>query len=473
MMQLKLKHISLICLILICFSAKAQQQWTLQQCIEHAMKNNLQVRIAVLNNELNEANLKQSKANVLPNLNLGANNTYNFGQTIDRFTNQFANTRVQSVNLGAQTQWNLFNGLQNYHTIKQNEINIMTGKYDIDRTKNDVSLNIANAFLQIVLSRELVNITQNQVNTTNTQLARIKKLVEAGALPKFNQYDIESQLSTEELNVVNAQNQFNIASLNLALLLNVNPDDFSVIIPDLPNPNEIPMNYTAQQVYATALSNQPIVKSAENQVLSAEKGVKIAKSAISPSLVFSGSLGTGYSGLAQQIKGFDSTIATIGYTAMGNDEVYSLFLNPVYEKKPYGTQFKDNFNRSLGLTLNVPIFNNLQTHTATTRAKINLESARLQLLQTKLDLQRTILQAHTDANGALKKFNATEKSVIALKESFKYVEQRYNVGAANAVDYNTQKNNVTNAEAQLLQAKYEYIFKTKVLDFYLGKAIVL
>lgn len=471
-MKLFLKYISILSLILIGNNAVAQQQWTLQQCIEHAMKNNLQVRIAVLNNELNQANLKQSKANVLPNLNFGANNTYNFGKTIDRFTNQFANTRVQSINLGLQSQWNLFNGLQNYHTIKQNEINLMTGKYEIDRTKNDVSLNIANAFLQIVLARELVNITQNQVNTTNTQLSRIKKLVDAGALPKFNQYDVESQLSTEELNVVNAQNQLNIATLNLALLLNLNPEEFSITTPVVPNPNDLPLNFTAQQIYASALSNQPVIKSAENQVLSAEKGIKIAKSAISPSLVFSGSLGTGYSGLAQQIAGYDSTVATIGYTGMG-EKVYSLFVNPVLEKSPYGTQFKDNFNRSLGLTLNIPLFNNLQTHTAITRAKINLESARLQLLQTKLDLQRTILQAYTDANGALKKFNATEKSVIALKESFKYVEQRYNVGAANSVDYNTQKNNVTNAEAQLLQAKYEYIFKAKVLDFYLGKAIVL
>ncbi len=471
-MKLIVKFITLFCVILIGNSSLAQQQWTLQQCIEHAMKNNLQVRIAILNNELNQANLKQSRANVLPNLNFGANNTYNFGKTIDRFTNQFANTRVQSINLGLQTQWNLFNGLQNYHTIKQNEINLMTGKYDIDRTKNDVSLNIANAFLQIVLARELVNITQNQVNTTNTQLTRIKKLVDAGALPKFNQYDVESQLSSEELNVVNAQNQLNIANLNLALLLNLNPEEFSISKPEVPNPNDLPLNFTAQQIYASALSNQPIIKSAENQVLSAEKGVKIAKSAVSPSLVFSGSLGTGYSGLAQQIAGYDSTIATIGYTAVG-DKVYSLFVNPVLEKSPYGTQFKDNFNRSLGLTLNIPLFNNLQTHTAITRAKINVESARLQLLQAKLDLQRTILQAYTDANGALKKFNATEKSVIALKESFKYVEQRYNVGAANSVDYNTQKNNVTNAEAQLLQAKYEYIFKAKVLDFYLGKAIVL
>jgi outer membrane protein len=471
-MKLIVKFITLFCIILIGNSSFAQQQWTLQQCIEHAMKNNLQVRIAILNNELNQANLKQSRANVLPNLNFGANNTYNFGKTIDRFTNQFANTRVQSINLGLQTQWNLFNGLQNYHTIKQNEINLMTGKYDIDRTKNDVSLNIANAFLQIVLARELVNITQNQVNTTNTQLTRIKKLVDAGALPKFNQYDVESQLSSEELNVVNAQNQLNIANLNLALLLNLNPEEFSISKPEVPNPNDLPLNFTAQQIYTSALNNQPIIKSAENQVLSAEKGVKIAKSAISPSLVFSGSLGTGYSGLAQQIAGYDSTIATIGYTAVG-DKVYSLFVNPVLEKSPYGTQFKDNFNRSLGLTLNIPLFNNLQTHTAITRAKINVESARLQLLQTKLDLQRTILQAYTDANGALKKFNATEKSVIALKESFKYVEQRYNVGAANSVDYNTQKNNVTNAEAQLLQAKYEYIFKAKVLDFYLGKAIVL
>lgn len=468
----KLKSYLPFLLIICTNSLFAQQQWTLQQCIEHAMKNNLQVRIAVLNNELNEANLKQSKANALPNVNFGANNAYNFGQTIDRFTNQFANTRVQSINVGLQTQWNLFNGLQNYHTIKQNQINILTGKYDIDRAKNDVSLNVANAFLQVALARELINITQNQVNTSNVQLQRIKKLVDAGALPKFNQYESESQLAAEELNVVNAKNQLNLATLNLALLLNVNPDDFSIAIPNLPDPNQLPLNYTANQVYNAALSNQPIIKGAENRVLSAERGIKIAKGAMMPNLSFSGSLGTGYSGLARQIAGYDSTLATIGFTAKG-DEVYSLFVNPILENSPYGKQFQDNFNRSIGVTISMPLFNNLQTHTAVNRAKINLESARLQLLQSKLDLQRAVLQAYTDANGSLNKYNATEKTVIALRESFKYAEQRYNVGAANAVDYNTQKNNVTNAETQLLQAKYEYIFKVKVLDFYLGKAIAL
>ena len=304
------------------------------------------------------------------------------------------------------------------------------------------------------------------------QLQRIKKLVDGGALPKFNQYESESQLAAEELNVVNAKNQLNLATLNLALLLNVSPDDFGIAIPNLPDPNQLPLNYTANQVYNAALANQPIIKGAENRVLSAERGIKIAKGAMMPNLSFSGSLGTGYSGLARQIAGYDSTVATIGYTAMG-DEVYSLFVNPVLENSPYGKQFQDNFNRSIGVTISIPFFNNLQTHTAVNRAKINLESARLQLLQSKLDLQRAVLQAFTDANGSLNKYNATEKTVIALRESFKYAEQRYNVGAANAVDYNTQKNNVTNAETQLLQAKYEYIFKAKVLDFYLGKAIVL
>ena len=460
------------CLLLMPSLTKAQQEWSLQQCIEYALKNNLQVRIAALNNELSKANLDQSKANLLPNLNFGANNTYNFGKTIDRFTNQFANTRVQSINLGLQSQWTLYNGLQNYNTIKQNELNLMGGKYDVERTKNDVSLNIANAYLQILLARELVNITENQLNTSKTQSDRIKKLLDAGALPKSNFYDIEAQVSNEELNVVNAQNQLNMANLNLALLLNLNPDEFTINSPSIPNPSDLPINFTSQQVYSSALGSQPVIKSAEFRVKSAEKGVSIAKGAINPTLSFSGSIGTGYSGLAKQIEKFDSTVSAIGFTAMG-DPVYSLFLNPVYGKTPYDKQFKDNINRSLGLTLNIPIFNNLRTHTGIVSAKINLETTRLQLAQAKIDLQRTINQAYLDATGALKKFNATEKTVKSLKESFKYVEQRYTVGTANSVDYNTQKNNVTNAEAQMLQAKYEYIFKAKVLDFYLGKAIVL
>ncbi len=462
----------IICFVLIGLQSQAQQSWSLQQCIDYAMKNNLQVRIAFLNNELNKINLQQSKANALPNLNIGGSNSYNFGKTIDRYTNQFANTRVQSINLGLQSQWNLFHGLQNYHTIKQNEMNFLSGKYDAEKAKNDVSLNIVNAFLQIVMSQELISIAQNQINTSQALLHQTKKMVEAGSLPKFNQYDVESQLANEELNLVNVQNQHQIARVNLALLLNVEPNNFSVSVPPLPNLDSLPPNYDVGKIYQEALNNQPVILAAEYRVKSAERGLKIAKSNISPSINFSGSLGTGYSGLAQQIDHYDSIVRSVGYTALG-DKVYSLFVNPVYAKTPYAKQFSDNLNRSLGINISIPLFNGLQTHAGISRAKISLETSRLQLVQTKLDLQNIIVQAYNDATGSLKKYKATEKSVKSLQESFKYAEQRYKVGATNSVDYTTQKNNLTNAQAQLLQAKYEYIFKVKILDFYMGKPLVL
>ncbi|MCC6251199.1 MAG: TolC family protein [Bacteroidia bacterium] len=470
-MNKTIKYLVIFFLLLV-HHVNAQQQWSLQQCIEYALKNNLQIRIAYLNNELNKINLDQSKANALPNLNIGANNTYNFGKTIDRFTNQFANTRVQSINMGLQSQWNLFNGLKNYNTIKQNEFNLLAGKKDVERIANDVSLNVANAFLQVLLAKELVIVSQNQLNTSNKQLERIVKMVDAGALPKSNRLEIEGQVANEELNLVNAQNQLSMATLNLALLLNISPDGFDIVVPVLPQPEELPITGSAQQIFDLALNNQPSIKAAEFKVQSNEKSIKIAQSALSPSLSFSGSIGTGYSGLAQQITGYDSLMRNIGFTALG-EPVYSLYLNPQYQKTPYSKQFSDNFNRSLGLTLSIPLFNNFQIRNNIKMAKINTESARLQLLQSKLNLQQMVFQAYADATATLRKYNASQKSVASFKEALNNVEQRYNLGAANSVDYITQKNNMANAEAQLLQAKYEYIFKVKILDFYAGKPISL
>lgn len=461
----------LFILMFVANVTKAQQQWTLQQCIDHAMKNNISIKLALLNNELNKAILTQSKANALPSLNFGGNNTYNFGRTIDRYTNQFANTQVQSVNVGLQAQWNLFNGFQNYRTIQQNQLNILSGKYDTDKTRNDISLNIANAYLQILFAKQLILIANNQVNITKEQLDRTRKLVDAGSVPKGNQYDVESQLAGEELQLITAQNQFDMANLSLALLLDIKTTEgFSIASPEMPDPNSLPINFTSQQVYNAALGNQPGIKSAEAKIQSASKGIAIAKSAIIPSIAFNASYGTGYSGLSQQLLRLDSAIATIGYTAQGQ-EVYSPSFVPVYEKKPLSSQFKDNVNKSFGLTLSVPIFNNLQTYTNITRAKINMESAKLKRDQAVLDLERTIQQSYTDAVGALKKYNATEKSLLALRESFKYTEQRFNVGMTNSVDYNTKKNTVLKAESDLLQAQFDYIFKLKVLDFYMGKPI--
>jgi outer membrane protein len=454
--------------------SNAQEKWTLQQCIEHALKNNIQVKQAELSTRQAAISLNQGKANLLPNLNGQFQNFYNVGRTIDRFTNQFANATVQSMNLFVGSQLTLFNGLQNYNTIKQAELNLGAAKSDADQTKNDISLNVANAYLQVLLAKEIAYNAEKQLNLTLLQVARTKNLVEAGALAKGNLLQAEAQAAAEELNVVNAKNTLDIAQLSLAQLLEINDaKSFDIASPEVPEPTASMLSNETSAIYSKAVAAQPFIKSAEWRVKSAEKGLKISKGAGLPTLQLSGSIGTGYSGLSQRVIGSSApSLIPIGVTENGIP-VYASVTQPITELTPLGQQFNDNVNKSYGVTLSIPIFNNLQVHHQNELAKIRMQQAELSLQQSKRQLQKSVEQAYTDALAALKRFDATKKNVSALEENFKYAQQRFDAGVMNAFEYNDNKTRLSRAESDLLQAKYEFTFRLKVIDFYLGRPITL
>lgn len=448
---------------------------TLEACIDYALKNNIQIKQSELNTELSQTVLNQSKANLLPSLNANASHSYNFGRTIDRFTNQFATQQVLSQNISLSTDITLFSGLQNINSIQQNKYSYLASKYDVDKIKNDISLNIASAYLQILFAVETVENARNQMGITNSQVERTKKIVEAGAAAKGTLLDIQAQLASEELNFTNAQNSLDISYLSLTQLLNIPlTEGFSIVKPDLAIGNETLLTTNANQIYATAVDYLPEIKSAEYTVKSSEKAVDVARGGLSPRLSFSAAYGTGYSGLSQrtiaapQFQGYapDGSITSVGDTVLS-----PFFSNPATEQIPFADQYKDNVNKSFGFFLTVPVFNRLQTKAAIDRARIQKLNAELTVESTKLQIQKNIQQAYADANGGLKKYNATLRTVDAMKESFKYIEQKFNVGMVNINDYNDSKNKLAKAESDLLQAKYDYIFKTKVLDFYQGKPL--
>lgn len=471
---------SLLCLI-FAFKTSAQtpsatnQTMTLEQCIEYALKNNIQIKQSELNTELSKVTLTQSKANLLPSLNANANHSYNIGRTIDRFTNTFADAQVLSQNFGVSTDVNLFSGFQNINTIQQNKFAYLAGKYDIEKMKNDISLNIATAYLQILFSTEILDNAKNQMGISAAQVERTKILVDAGTVARGTLLDIQSQFALEELNVTNAQNQLDISYLNLAQLLNMpSAEGLAIVKPELTIGGEALLTATPIQIYNSAVSNLPEIKSAEFNVKSAEKSVVVAKGGLSPRLTFSASYGTGYSGLSQRLTALPTFQ---GYSPNGDvtssgDTVYSpLFSSGTFEKTPFSDQYKDNVNKSFGFFLTVPIFNRWQTKTAIDRARIQKMSADLTVESTKLQIQKNVQQAYADASAGLKKYNASLKAIEAMQESFKYTEQKFNVGMLNTNDYNDAKNKLIKAQSDLLQAKYEYVFKTKVLDFYQGKPL--
>ena len=464
---------SLILIAGICsITAKAQDSWTLKRCIDHALEHNIQIMQSELGAKLSKQDVIQSKAAALPTLNGFATHSYNFGQTIDRYTNQFAKDRVRSNNFGLSSSVTLFNGFQTINTIKQNRFNEMASRYDVDKIRNDVSLNVAANYLQVLFNQEQLEIARNQLQITLQQVNKTKKLVNAGSLAKGSLLDIEAQLATEELNLVTAENQLDITYLNLRQLLELDINEqFRIVKPNISLQEEIKVNTTTGQVYDAALSTLPEIKSAEYRMLGSERMLAIAKGGRSPQLNLSASYGTGYSGARQDIAGvMGSGYDTIAVTTSG-ESVLSPSYTYQYETASFNEQVKDNMNQTVGLNLTIPIFNGWAVKTGITKAKIGVERAQLDIELAKNTLRKNIQQAHADAVAASKRHRATEKTVNALKESFHYAEQRFNVGMVTSVEYNDAKNKLTKVQSDLLQAKYDYVFKTKILDFYQGKSL--
>src|ERR1017187_3346594 len=289
------------------FSQDKETPWTLQKCIEYALKNNIQVKQNMLNEKTSEAALLQSKAQLLPNLSGNGSNSYNNGKKIDPFSNQFVNgSWTLSQNFSLSANLTLFGGLQTINTIKQNQYNLMASQSDVQKMQNDISLNIASAYLQILLSEELLDVARNQADITKLQVERTKKLVDVGNLPKGNLLDIQSQSASEEVNVVTAENSLSLASLNLVQMLNLDTIEiFSIAKPEINLPADVILNTTSGQVYDAALTRQPEIKSAEFKLKSSERGISVARAGMFPRLTLGAGYGTGYSG-------DDKTIIEIG-----------------------------------------------------------------------------------------------------------------------------------------------------------------
>lgn len=452
-------------------AAFAQNAWNLQQCIDYALKNNLSLKQSELNARMNEASLLQSKANVLPTLNAGANHTYNIGRTIDRYTNTFANTTVLSQNFYAQTQITLWSGMSQYFNIKKNQYTYLASQQTYEQQKRDLALNVATAFLQVVYTGELANVAQQQVTISKQQLERTQKMADAGAIALSNVFDIKAQLANDEFTFTTQQNNFNLALLSLKQLLYLDSlNSFTIEKPALDIVASDLAAYNVQDIYQTALKNQPSIKSAEYSLLSAEKGLAVAKGRVSPTLSMSGTIGTGYSGLAKDIIGSSVSFVPSGYTS-GFDTVYS----PVYsfqtQDTPWNKQFKNNVNKSIGFTLSVPLFNGLSNYTNIKTAKLQTLSSKYSYDIARQQLFKTIAQAHADANGALNKYASAKTALEASQQSFTYAEQKFNAGSISAFDYNTAKNRVLKAQADMLNSKYDFVFKLKVLDYYQGKPL--
>ena len=425
----------------------AQKQWTLRKCVEYALENNIEIKKSEVASEVNKVTNNQRKLDLLPSLNANTNYTYGWGRTADNVTFEYVDRKTQQASFGLSSALTLFNGFQKLNTLKQSHFDYLASKYESDRIRDDISLRVAAGYLSILYSMELVEKNRAQLEVTKIQIANTEKHVKAGTLPKGDLLEIQSQSALEEVNLINAENQLNLAYLDLKQLLELEAgEDFVITKPQVDISMASDVLYP-QDVFNTAVTRLPQIKSAEYRLMSAEKGISIAKGGWSPSITAFGGWRSSYSDQQPEISETGSLTGNI---------------------KSLKDQFKDNQSEYLQFSLNLPIFNSWSTNANISRSKLNVLNAEYDLELSKNRVRKSIEQAYSDAIAAYKTYNASFKSVASFQESFKYMETKFSVGMENSLNYNTAKAQLTRAESDLISAKYDYIFKTKILDFYMG-----
>lgn len=451
--------------------------WSIDQCVSYALQNNIQIRQAQVQKEIAANTLSNAKWDRTPNLNFNGSYGANFGLNIDPVTNTISQTQRQTANFGLSSSWVLFNGMRKYNYLKQSNLDFLAAMYSLEDVKNDIRLNVASAYLQILLNQEILLVATEQQRITALQLDRMGKLVTAGSRPKGDQLQLEAQLARDQQNFIASQNSVTISKLQLANILQLeNPDDFTLSTPEIEVPESVLVARNPESIFSTAVAQQPGIKGAEKRLESSEKAVEVSKGNRLPTLSLNAQMGTTYSDQIQQVDGTSDYITPVPvYDADGNVVFVSnqQTVPTSYSNKPFGNQLSDNLNEYVGVSLNIPIFNRLTIHNGVETARLNRELSQLQLDQEKNNLRQTIYQAHADAKASYNSFLAAEKAVESSEESFTYAEQRFEVGALNQFDYENAKNSLASAQSDLARAKYDYIFKIKVLEFYLTNQVKL
>ncbi|UTA67747.1 TolC family protein [Emticicia sp. 21SJ11W-3] len=449
----------------------------LQEAVDVALKNNLSIRQSGLAVESSMNALDQSKWARYPNLNGTANLNLFTGRNINPYTNGIITNTVGSNGFGLSSGVTVFDGFQTRNNIALNQTNMEVARLDLQAMKNQITLNVVVAYLNVLSQEDLLAIAQRQVEVSRIQLERTQKLVNAGSVPETNLFDIQAQLANDEVQVVNAENAILSAKLTLKQLLNTAMErNIDVVRIEVPNPNIQPYPNSSSEVYEIAQSFLADVQAADMRVKAAQKAVDIAKGLRYPVVTAFANANTNSTTAAEKLIVTPSIIEQrAGYVDIGNTR-YDVFAQipsttTTTEKIGYLRQIRSNVNTSIGLSVRVPIFNGYNAKFRTTGAVIQQKQAEVQAENVRLRLRQDIETAYVNMSNSAKKFSALGNQVRALEEAFRASEARFNVGSLNSLDYSISKTNLDRARANQIQAKYDYIFRIKILDYYQNKPL--
>lgn len=444
--QTRMRKFVTALLVIVSFAGNAQELWDLEKCITYAWTNSLNIIQSQQSEILGAINQKESQHAKYPSLNGSGNLGLNFGRSINPVTNDFETSSILSNNLSLNTNVQIFNGFQIRNSLKQAGFDLDAAKKDTDQLKRDIALDVATAYLNSLFAKERQNTAQFALDLSNDQLEQIDKLIAAGSRPRNERLDLLAQIATNEQALINVANEYTINILRLKQLMNYNVEsEIELVVPD---ENAVtlfsdPDLLTFDDVYKQAVQNQPNIEAGNIRLLGAETGIDIAKGSLYPRINAFGGLQTNYSKLGQ------------------------------FPADSYLDQLDGNLSYGLGLGLTVPIYNNYSAKAAIQRAELNLEITKTQNELLTQQLRTSVQQALADAQTAKKAFEASQQSVDAQQAAFENAEKRFELGAINTYDYILAKNQLDSARVNAIIAKYDYIFRTKILDFYIGRPLTL
>ena len=474
----KRSFLSLIVMLVCNITIQAQsKKWTLEECVTYAIQNNISIKQSELDSKMALIDKKSAVGRFLPSLNASASHSWNIGLNQDITTGLLQNKTTQFTSAGANVGIDIYRGLQNQNTLRKANLSIVAAKYQLVKMQEDVALNVANAFLQVLFNKENLKVQKEQLRINEKQYARSEELVKAGSIPRGDLLDVKATLALNNQNVITAENSLLISKLSLSHLLQLKDfENFDVVDDtDVKDENNI-MAQTPSAIYEKAFEGRTELKIARTNLEIAEKNVAIAKGAFQPTLqgFYSFNSRVAYSDrVTGVIPNTSNPTSIVGFVEGTNQNVLSPnFTRVLGNPAPFFDQFNTNKGQSFGMQLSVPVFNGFSARNNVERSKVSLERSKIAVEQQNLDLQRNVYTAFADAKGAL---NAYESSVAALEArqgAYNYATEKYSVGLMNSFDFNQSQTLLTNAQSEVLRTKYDYIFKIKILEFYFGIPLI-
>ena len=468
------RFLSLFFLGLMAGTASAQdipERLSLQQAVEIAIRNNITVAQSATRVEAADINRKQAKANMLPSLNADFNYGWNNGRSIDPFQNIYVNQQLQGSNVSVSGNWNLFNGLQVQNSMKQTKFAHEATKMELQQAKDQLTINVIIAYLQVLSGEDLLLNLESQALVTKNQVERLQVLVSEGALGQYQLSDMKGQYANDQVSIVTAKNSLDIARITLCQLMNI-PISKTLQLErnDAPFLQE-PYGATPEMIYANG-KNLPGIKATDLRVESAKKAIAIEKSAFMPRIGLYGNLFSNYSSAAETRTLTGTTdVTTDNYVLVNSMKTNVISPQSQFASQSisYNNQMKNNIGSGFGVAASIPIFNNLRTKYRVDQAKVQLKAAELDKAQADLTLRQNIEQAYANMESAYNRYKAVDDQYREYAESFRANEIRFNEGVINSFEYLQAKNNMDRARLNLTQIRYEYIFRTKILDYFQGK----